>query len=134
MSSSTADQTRQDLSSPLVKSPNHPAIFFMDGGLKRLVPTPETFNNLFRDWNRIITDISVEDIPDGPMLSHGAALVRPSNSELVYLIDRGTKRAIPSTEVMEHYHFSEKKICVVPPILTDQFPNGKPLAVPAGVA
>ena len=76
----------------------------------------------------------VEDIPDGPMLSQGAALVRPSNGERVYLIDRGTKRAIPSAETMERCHFNEKKICVVPPILTDQFPNGKPLAVPAGDA
>jgi hypothetical protein len=110
--------------------PDRPAIYFIDGGFKRLVPAPETFNNLFRDWKNIVTHLPLDDIPDGPELNSGAVLVRASDGDAVYLVDRGMKRAVTGASVMERYHFDEKKIAVVPPILLELLPTGKPLALP----
>lgn len=132
MSAAPTDHLRPDLNGLRVKRPEHPAIYLMDGGFKRLIPNPDTYNGLFVDWNGIVTDVPLEDIPDGPMLSNGAVLVRPANSENVYLIDRATKRLIPRPELMERYHFNPKKVHVVPPIVADLIPNGKPLPAPSG--
>jgi hypothetical protein len=119
---------RTDLNGLRIKHPDHPAIYFIDSGFKRLIPNPQTHNNLFVDWNGIVTDIPLEEIPDGPFISDGAVLVRPSSSEDVFLVDRGSKRLVASPEIMERYRFNPKKIVVVPPILINSLPAQKPLS------
>lgn len=126
--STTAKSPRTDLNGLRLKSPDHPAIYFIDAGFKRLVPNPQTHNNLFLDWNGIASDIPLDEIPDGPFLSDGAVLVRPSNSEEVFLIDRGSKRLIAGPEALERYGFNPKKIVVVPAILTNALPTQRPLS------
>jgi len=132
MNASQTENLRPDLNGRRVKRPEHPAIYLMDGGLKRLIPNPDTYNGIFVDWDGIITDVPLDDIPDGQMLSNGAVLVRPANSGNIYLIDRGTKRLVQQPEIMELYRFNLKKVHVVPPIVADLIPNGKPLPAPSG--
>src|SRR5262245_24593851 len=84
---------RTDLAGIRIKSPNAPAIYLIDpDGYRRWIPDPDTYNNLFRDWNGIVVDIDVVSIPEGAPLTSGAVLARPSNAAPVYLVSNGQKR------------------------------------------
>jgi len=115
---------RPDLNGFRVKSPASPAIYLIDNGLRRWIPNPETYNNLFRDWSGIIIDINIDDIPLGSNISDGAILARPYHGNPVYLIDRRKKRWITSPAAMDKYHFAWNRIYEVPRILLDSIPTG----------
>lgn len=118
-------QPRPDLAGLRVKFPANPAIYLIDpSGIRRWIPNPETYNNLFRDWNGVIIDIDIGEITEGPSLTNGAFLARAINAAPVYLISNGEKRWITSPAVMERYHFDWNRIQLVSQILLDSVPNG----------
>ena len=52
-----------ELAGQRVQLPGHPEIYLVDDdGLRRWIPNPATYNNLFRDWNGVNVDIQTEDI------------------------------------------------------------------------
>jgi hypothetical protein len=105
------------------------SVYLVDFGFKRLIPDPATYKALFRDWTGIVDQLNLDELPDGPMLSIGAALVRGKNAPTtIFLIDRGMKRAIADEAAFERYAFNAKKIMEVPDILLEMVPSGKPLA------
>jgi hypothetical protein len=102
-----------------------PPIYLVDEGRKRHVPNPETFNNLFRDWNRLDEVPDLNDIDDGTPISNGAILARAVNTAPVYFIDNGVKRHIASPDTMDRYYFDWNKIRGVDQIMLDNIPTGQ---------
>jgi len=107
-----------------VKLPGHPAVYLVDGGYRRWIPNPETYNNLFRDWNNIIDEMTVANIPIGSNISDGAVLAKSYDDAAVFLVDQGKKRLITSPEAMDKYYFSWKRVYQIPNILLDSISTG----------
>lgn len=100
----------------------------VDTGFKRLITTPQIYNRLFVDWKSIEAVKDLESIPNGPPLSDGAVLVSAEGGDKLYLVDRGVRRLIASDELFEKYGFDRKKIAVVPPLVLESVPAGRPLS------
>lgn len=66
---------RLDLNGMLLKEANGDAVFLIDGGQRRWVPTEYTFNKLFRDWSRVKEYVDLNIIEKGRMIPTRAALV-----------------------------------------------------------
>jgi hypothetical protein len=123
----TQDGARPDLDGLRVKAPGNGAVYLiMDGGYRRWIPNPATYDNLFRNWDGIITDIDVPLIPELPALSNLAVLARRSEGETaqVYLISNGRKCWVTSPAAMDRYHFDFNKVQKLSPAVIDAIPNG----------
>ena len=127
-STSTTGTPRNDLNGRRIKHPEQGAVYVVDTGFKRLVTTPQIFNRLFANWNSIEARADLESIPNGPPLSNGAVLVSAEGDDKVYLVDRGVRRLVGSDELFEKYGFNRKKIAVVPPLVLESVPAGRPLS------
>jgi hypothetical protein len=119
---------RPDLNGLRVKLPNADPIYLILDGYRRWIPDPDTYNNLFRNWDGVIVDIDINDIPEGPPLSHGAILARALNTAPVYLVSNGLKRWVTSPAAMDKYWFAWEKVLNVPASLLDPLPPGAPLS------
>jgi hypothetical protein len=119
---------RPDLNGLRVKSPTEAKIYLIDGGCRRWIPNPETYNNLFRDWNGVVIDIDINEIPEAAPISEGAILSKGSNSPAVFLVDRGIKRWVTSPAAMDKYYFNWGRVYVVPQVLVDSIPTGSSIA------
>lgn len=119
---------RPDLNGRRIKHPDKGAVFLVDTGFKRLVSTPQIYNRLFVDWTSIEPLADLESIPSGPPLSDGAVLVIAEGGDKLYLVDRGVRRLIASDELFAKYGFNRKKVAVVPPLVLESVPAGRPLS------
>lgn len=119
-----AGAPRPDLDGYRLKAPGDPRIYLADQGFRRWIPDPTTYNNLFRDWNGIVQDPLIYDVPEGLQLASGTVLARGSGTAPVYLVEPGSKRWIASPHTMDVYYFSWDRIYVVPPVLLAGIPNG----------
>ncbi|WP_419785656.1 hypothetical protein [Pseudodesulfovibrio sp.] len=115
---------RPELNGLRLTLPNSAGIYLIDQGLRRWIPNPSTYNNLFKDWNNIITNIDVLQIPAGPDITNGAILATPLAGGPVYLIDNGCKRGISSVDTFNKYYFSWDSVYHVPLILLDYLQSG----------
>jgi hypothetical protein len=115
---------RPDLNGLRIVHPGNGAVYLILDGHKSHIPNPPTYNNLFRSWEGIITDIDVTEIPTGPTLTDGAILAVRTGGGAVYLISNGVKRHVVSPLVMDQYHFAWNRIVGVPPALLDSIPTG----------
>jgi hypothetical protein len=115
---------RPDLNGIRMTLPGPSTVWLIDRGYKRGIPNPETYNNLFRDWNGIVVSIDVNEIPSGPNITNGAILATRPGPGTVYLIDNGVKRGILNPAVMDKYHFAWNRIYRVPQIVLDSIPDG----------
>lgn len=100
-----------------VKLPGHPEIYLVDGGLRRHIPDPPTYDSLFRNWDGIRDEIAAGDIDIGAPLPHGAVLVQGYGQPEVWLIDNDGKRHVAGPSTMDKYYFDWNKIIRVPPLL-----------------
>ena len=96
-------QPRIDLNGRLVRHPTRPEIYLIDNGYRRHIPNPWTFTNLFRRNVGIMELDKIDRIPTGASLPDGAVLLKPHNSDMIYLIDLNCKRHVTSPETMEKY-------------------------------
>ncbi len=120
-----AARPRPDLAGLRLKAPNNPAVYVVDPqGFLRWIPDPATYNNLFRDWNSIITDVDLVDISMGPQLTNGAILAQGSGEPAVFLISNGTKQWITSPAAMDKYDLNWNTVVQVPHVLVDSIPTG----------
>jgi hypothetical protein len=95
------------------------AVYLIDEGMKRWIPNPGTYENLFRDWSGIIEDHNLAvGIPEGSAFPDGACLVVPAYYRSVWLIDGNRKRLVTAPAVMEKYHFAWNRIYTIPPVLS----------------
>ncbi|MGH2667344.1 hypothetical protein [Flavobacterium sp.] len=93
-------------------------------GYLQLVPNPQTYNNLFRDWNGIIKG-DIINIAMGSPLSDGAVLAKGDNSGMVFIVSNGIKRWVISQAAMDKYYFNMKTVVIVPHVLIDSVPGGR---------
>lgn len=119
-----AGSVRPDLNGLRVKSPAAPHVYLIDRGVRRHIPDPPTYENLFRSWNGIIVDINITDITLGLPITPGAVLAKASNHPAIYLIDHAQKRWIVSPPVFDKYYFAWNRVVVVPPVLINSIPTG----------
>jgi len=94
----------------------------LDGQL-RWIPNPETYNNLFRDWNGIAEFADISDIEEGEQITDGAILAKDPNSPPVYLLSFHQKRHIASPAAMDKYYFSWDAIKKIDKVALDSIPD-----------
>lgn len=123
-----AGTVRLDLNGLRVKSPAAPHVYLIDRGVRRHIPDPPTYDNLFRSWNGIIVDINISDITLGLPITPGAVLAKASNHPAIYLIDHSQKRWIVSPPVFDKYYFAWNRVVVVPPVVINSIPTGSNIA------
>jgi hypothetical protein len=124
LSATSFQAPRPDLNGLRVKLPGRPEIYLVDQGYRRWIPNPTTFNNLFRNWNGIVEEISITSIPQGQNISSGAILARAYGTAPVYLVDQGLKRWITSPAAMDRYNFAWGRIYELPAISLNAIPTG----------
>jgi len=93
-------------------------------GCRQYIPNPDTYNNLFRDWNGIIRVVDIDAITLDQDISVGAILAKGTSTNKIYLISNNRKRWIVSPAVMDKYYFDWRKVYVVPQILINSIPSG----------
>lgn len=123
----------------LVKSPNNPAVYFIEKGKIRRIPDERTFLALNFTWDAIHV-ISHDDLvayPEGlPMqqivgmsLPEGT-LAKSDQSRAVYLITGGKKRVFYDGYSFEILGYDWNKIINVTTFVLDTYPNGDVIKVP----
>lgn len=124
----TECETRPDLDGLLVRIPGQPAIWLITQGYRRLVPSMDVFNRLFKPGATITSDINADDICEGSPLSDYAVLV--SNAGTVYLVTNGQKLAITSGGFSRYQFNSNKVVAASPPVLLVLLPDGPAITWP----
>jgi hypothetical protein len=120
---------RPDLDGVRCKFTNRPHIYvIMDGGYRRHIPDPDTYNNLFRSWGGIVVDNDIDEISETRALQSGAVLVRGHLTPHVYLVDHGQKRHVTSPAAMDKYQFNWSRVYVIPQSTVDAMPTGSPIS------
>ena len=127
-STSASAIPRPELNGRRIKHPDKGAVYIVDTGFKRLISTPQIYNRLFADWKSIVPLADLENIPNGPPISDGAVLVSTEGGDKVYLVDRGVRRLINSDELFAKYGFNRKTIAIVPPLVLESVPAGRPIS------
>lgn len=117
-------RVRPDLNGLRIKDVSGPAVFLILDGKRRHIPNPETYNNLFRDWNGIQHVVDSAAIDNGGPLSDGAFLGKAPNAPEVYLVSNGVKRWITSPAAMDKYHFAWNRIVSISPVALHSIPTG----------
>ena len=115
---------------------NDPRVYWVDHGYGRIVPHPDTFNNLFWVWENVEV-YEQRDIPlVGPNIPTDAVLVRGWGENNVYLVDRPTHvyvvRWVNSLAAFEKYRFSWNNLREVPPAVIRAISAGEALTVESG--
>lgn len=111
------------------------AVYFVLEGKACHVPNPETYNNLFRNWDVIggknisaslkpLWDAMISQIPKGPEMTNGALLIKGDASDAVYLLTNGVKHWISSPAVMDYCAFEWKKVKLLPLVVVEAIPSG----------
>lgn len=116
--------THPELNGARLKGAGSPAVHLILDGKRRWIPNPNTYNNLFRNWNGIQTVIDIGSIDDGGQLSDGAILAKSPNDPAVYLVSNGIKRWITSPAAMDKYYFDWNKIVSLSPVALNSIPTG----------
>ncbi len=123
--SKSLKEPRYDLAGLRVKLPNKPDIYLiLPDGCKHHIPNSNTYNNLFKDWNNIVIDLDIDEIPTGIPISNGAVLTRGNQTGSVFLVTNNCKRHITSPKMMEKYSFDWAKVYIIPQIIVDNIPTG----------
>ena len=113
-----------ELNGLLLQLPGAAPIYLVLNGFRRWVPSPATLSQLFVGNPKVIQDIGIGTVSEGPALSVNAVLAKADNSDRVYLVTNGVKMWIPSPDIFNRYQFNGAKIVTVPSILIDSIPNG----------
>ena len=111
-----------------------PWIYLMRGGLKHLVPNPQTFEANRLDWAGVLTlhDLTLLAIPEGQPLLNVLAdgnILRGSGTAL-YMMHGGAKRHITSTSVLSSCGYGIDAIQAISNFSLAGVPSGAPLTGP----
>jgi hypothetical protein len=117
---------RPELNGLRLKLPNQDPIYLIDRGLRRHIPNPATYHNLF-GASPFQEDLNLLDIQEGAEISDGAVLARAEGTAPIYLVEQGSKRHIMSPSIMNQYGFGGP-VQVVAPILLAGIQNGPDIA------
>ncbi|XP_076335748.1 uncharacterized protein LOC143238958 [Tachypleus tridentatus] len=101
--------TDNTLDGTLMKHPSKPEVYQIIDGCRHWVPNPPTYNNLYKTWECIKTNVLVEHICNCDSLSNGAELIKGSGPA-VYLLSNGVKRHIANPDTFNAFCFDWNKI------------------------
>jgi hypothetical protein len=126
---------RNDINGLRLQVPASAPIYMVDMGKIRWIPSPQVYDQLFRDSNGIIQDIDTCEIEKGDPIPETAMLFRCIDSPKVFLLDgqfpHQTKRWITSPDVMNRYNFDWNKITVFnTPLDAIKYPDGPDIENP----
>jgi len=120
--------TRPDLAGYRIKEQGQPPVYLIDDdGTRRWIPNPQTYDNLFRDWDGIVQDLDINEIDQGPDITDGAILGKAPNAAPIYLISNDVKRWVTSPAVMDKFHFSWDAVQQVAESVLEALPSGPDL-------
>ncbi|SJZ75092.1 S8 family peptidase [Selenihalanaerobacter shriftii] len=107
---------------------NGPAIYVIENGMKRYIPSLNIFNTLYRSQNIIkVPDEIINKYQDGPIkLFKDGTLIR-SNPNQIYIFYNYSKHLIPNFDVFNAFKFKYKNIIKVSKNELELIPTGPPL-------
>jgi hypothetical protein len=104
---------------------DHAATYLALNGELRLIPNPQTYENLFIDWQGIVEDnVLVDNMPKGAPFTDGAVLARNPDTTAVFLVTNGRKQHVPNPEVFAQFYFNGGKAINIVPIVIEFVPQG----------
>jgi hypothetical protein len=118
---------RPDLAGQRMQEPGQTEVYLIDdNGLKRWIPNPATYDNLFPDWDGIVADPDLPNIETGLQISDGALLAKDPNSAPIWFIDPAyqKKRWVTSPAAMNKFHFNWNNVIHVPNNVLEAIPDG----------
>lgn len=107
----------------LITRPDFPVFIIDREGYRRGINSADTFNRIFRSWDRIRHDFPLELCPERAPLSLDAQLIT-AEGRPVFLFTNGEKRGITDGRFMDKYHFTWGKVQVVSIGILDAIPEG----------
>lgn len=115
-----------------IKTKDNDAVYLVMDGKKKHVPNPDTYNNLFKNWNQIndggklekIWNKIVDSIPTGEAITDGAILIK-DESDPVYLLTNKKKYWITDPDQFNNCNFDWNKIKKYPTIVIDAIERGE---------
>jgi len=119
---------RDDLNGQCIQAEGHPEIYLVHHGKKWHIPDADTFNHLFKNWDKVkkMPKAEVDAIPAGKPLT-GAHLLQENGKPEIYLAVQGKKHHITSPAVMDKYHFDGAKVKHVDTAEAKKFHTKQPL-------
>jgi len=139
----------------LIKGDGSPKVYLIQGGKKRWIDSPETFNALGFKWSdiKVYRQADVDVIPEGDPITLAIPkgpptpiptpptyrapypvegdLAKGDGSPKVYLIQGGKKRWIDSPETFNALGFKWSNVKTFLQARIDQIPEGDPITLPA---
>ncbi len=114
----------------LIKTANDPKVYLVDGSNKKLIANPSVFVGMGYNWSNIINipasemnKYSLGDDQSSVGNHINGTLVKSGDSPNVFLLDSGSKRALPNPEVfLSRYDWSD--IVVISNDEMNSYPSG----------
>jgi hypothetical protein len=108
-------------------------VFVLQGGLRRHVTDPATFEAEGYSWSNIIfvPETWLAAIPMGhplPSVLATGRLIQPEGDQIVYVIENGNKRYVTGPDVISGCGYGWGSLVVVSRAIADSLPTGPPLA------
>ena len=121
-----APKLRPDLDGQLLQKPGDAAVYWIEGGKRRHVVTPQALDRLF-DKAALRADSNVDNILLGSIVNDGTLLVRCSGEPAVYFLDEGKKRWVSSERAMKKFHLNWSAVGDTNCIVLKAAPDGDPI-------
>ena len=124
--------TLQTADGSLVSGP-HGGVYVLQGGLRRHIPDPATFEAEGYFWSNIILvpETWLTNIPLGhplPSVLATGRLILPEGEHTIYVMDNGNKRYVTGPDVISQCGYGWDSAAVVSRAIVDSLPTGSPLA------
>src|SRR5450631_2636199 len=103
---------------------NGDKIWWIDGGLARLIVDEATYHGVFGGSPKKTTNPLLGDITVGSNVADGTVLIRgDQNTAPIYLVDQGAKRFIPTEAIKSKYQLAGN-VHTVPQSVVSSIPDG----------
>ncbi len=128
-------QPRPELNGQLIRASSTGAIFWVENGLARYIPSVATFTRLFRE--QINTTVNPDTVKFGTPIADYSILAKCNGNDAIYLMDRGEvdrghigggfKRHIVSPEAFHRNRFNPNGVKTLDCRFLVQVPTGTPI-------
>lgn len=118
---------RDDLDGHRLTQPGTPDVWLMFHGKRHRVASPEVYDSLWSEVDRVVPSDEIDAIALGPELNDGTCLIRPRGFLSIYLLTgaRHVHRLfIPTFETLRDFGFDEAKVHDIPPLVLEAIPDG----------
>jgi len=127
----SVSDTGSHIDGSLVRTQSSYAVYLIDNGQKRIIPSAQIFSNRYR-WQDIsvISQTEMNNYPEGNRVGFkDGTLISIYGNPAVYVITAGEKRAISSASVFNRMGYSWRKIISVYASEANNYPTGTPISL-----